>query len=212
MFLILNNAYYCLIGNNNSICSILSFIETHPVLMGGLIIVPGGLLWWQKFIRQKRAEAFFGFYTQLLLQIKNLRSYLEEKNWLDENGGNIYALMYIANVINDFSVSQSNEDLELTHLCSLVTELKKTLLESDNNVYPKVSSIFYIFKKEEVDDVKKSWYDSQATILSFCNFILNKNEYHKIDSNNYKYNHTIKCIKLIEAMDTLQSLIEESKY
>ena len=209
----------CFSLNGNTIKYALYWIEKHPVLMGVITTIMGviitviiGSFWFRKFLRQKRAEAFFGFYARLLLQLNSLQVWLNEKELLntDSNNikqGNIYALMYNPATLNE--VCPGFHDLstdDLSDLKKLTLQLKNTLLESENNVYPKHSQ-------------KKSWYNSQLILFLFCDFIeqdsLRKNISHpKYDSgdNSGNYKHIVKCNELIIAMNSIQSSINSEKY
>ena len=203
--------YLCANGHNN-IYNIFSCIENHPVTVGVLTAVITSWFWLRNFIRQKRAEAFFGFYAQIMLQLKNLYIWLDEKELLDVSdpkNGNVYALMYNATTLIDGSSNfKVPNNVELCELEKLVSKLEDTLMNSDNNVYPK-----------NVGNDKKLWYDSQAVLFSFCNFIKQDSMHHctnitqyKSGENKDKYKHMVKCEELINAMEDIQSFIEEEDY
>jgi len=168
-----------------------------------------GTLWFRKFLKQRRAEAFFGFYSSLMLQIKSIRVWLEEKDMLKvgTQDGNIYAHMYVPGLEKDESLLfQRLEDKQFDELNELLKDLKELLLKSENNVYPKG------FKK-------KLWYESQHTLLTFCNFIAlgsmredtNIPKYSN-GNNSGQYKHIVKCKELIAAMDSIQTSIENANY
>jgi len=206
----LKAAYLYSNGHNN--IHIFSWIEKHPVTVGVLTIVITSWFWWRNFLKQKRAEAFLGFYSQIMLQLKNLRLWLDEKNLLNVDtpeAGNVYALMYNDTVlINNSKIKHSPSDQEVTELTVLVSQLEETLLKSENNVYPK-----------SANKNKKLWYDSQAILFSFCDFIKQKSMHHCINVPQYtsgdnkdQYKHIVKCNELRMAMMHIQDYIEKSYY
>jgi len=199
-------AVFTFIGN--TINCILSWIESYSVSVGIIVSITVGSLWFHKYLKQKRAEAFFGFYAQLLFRLKSLRTWLNDKDLLEINDpqkGNIYALMYskekLQKVCAGFHVP-SNEELEESK--GLVAQLKEILTESDNNVYPKNSN-------------RTRWYDSQQILLKFCEFF-ERDSMHgntnmpKAHLQDNEYKHTVMCKKLIDAMDYIQASIENEKY
>ena len=209
MFLI-SGLCFSLCGN--TIKCILSWIEGHPVLLGGFTTVTFGSFWFHRFLKQKRAEAFFGFYARLLLQLKSLDVWLNEESLLNidcENvkQGNIYALLYEQETLRE--ICPGFHDLKpnkLNDLKKLASQLRSTLLESENNVYPKKSN-------------KKSWYDSQHILFLFCDFIeqdslrktINKPIYDS-GNNSGKYKHIVRCHELINAISYIQSSIDNENY
>jgi len=185
--------------------SIFSWIESHSVTAGIITTAIIGSLWFYKFLRQKRAEAFFGFYARLMLQLKSLRAWLDEKDLLEIDNtvkGNIYALIYDDNtrqtVCNAFHILS---DEEFEEVKELALQLKRTLVESENNVYPKASD-------------RTKWYNNQQVLFEFCNFIergsMRKNT--NIPTENSEYKHTIKCRKLVDAINYIQASIENENY
>lgn len=202
----------CFMLFGNTVQHIFTWIEGHPVLIGIATTVFLGSFGFRKFIKQKRAEAFFGFYARLLLQLKSLQSWLDEKELLntDEDKsllGNIYALMYNPAALDEACPGfRDLNESELNDLKGLVLQLRKTLIESENNVYPKHSS-------------KELWYESQQVLYLFCDFIeqdgLRKKESkYKYDKgiNEGKFKHMVKCDELKTAIHTIQSFISKEKY
>jgi len=189
-----------------SLLSILSWVESHPVTVGVGTAVIAGSLWFYKFIKQKQAEALFGFYMRLTFQLKNLRTWLNDKNLLElENSdkGNIYTLIY-SNDTKRYVCSgfHAPNDNELEEIKELTQELEKTLIKSYNNVYPKISD-------------KKKWYDQQLVLFKFCKFIKNKSLHgctSKPQDEDKEPEHITKCRELINAMDYIQGAIENELY
>lgn len=192
----------------NIIECILSFIENHPVSVGVLTSVLASSLWLRKFLKQKRAEAFFGFYSKLSLRLKTLQVMLEENGQLDiSKSGNIYSLIYLENCIDEICPGYKLPDepeLELYKIAA--KELKDILLNTENNVYPPGSK-------------RKKWYDSQHILFLFCEFLENEAYWHS--TNKYyeekgdgsrEPKHIIKCKLLIEAMNYIQDSINNAKY
>ena len=184
----------------------LPFIEAHSVFVGIVSTLIVGSLWYKKFINQKRAEAFFGFYTKLLLQLKLLKQLLndtDQLNYSDNKKGNIYALLYDENTIKEFYPDYVFPPNNLEKLKDVALEIKKTLLETDNNVYP--------YKTD-----KSNWYNSQYVLLSFCEFITDENNFHSINQDDEnatgEKKHILKCKKLVHAMDYLMNSIESARY
>ncbi len=185
---------------------IICFIEEYPVLIGIITSVVTGSIWFRKYIRQKRAEAFFGFYTKLSLRLKSLQTILEENGQLnisDPQKGNIYSLIYTENFIKDVCPSYKvPEPDELKLYISYAKELKQILLNTENNVYPKGT------KREE-------WYENQHILFLFCEFLENEEYHHRtneeFDTENAS-KHIKKCKILVNAMNSIQESINYAKY
>lgn len=187
---------------------VFNVIENNSVLIGLITSVIVGSLWMRKFIRQKRAEAFFGFYAQLFLQLELLKEKLNDSNQLnitDPNLGNIYLLFYekdyMKMVCPNYILIASEKLKSCQKICE---ELKKTLLESENNVFPQKS------KSEE-------WYKNQCVLLSFFEFLTNESGHHKankqpITGNQEESWHIAKCRELVDAINYIQGAIANSKY
>lgn len=186
---------------------LLVFIEDHSVLVGVVSSVIVGSLWLKKFIRQKRAEAFFGFYAKLSLRLGELRRRLEEKDQLnidDAEAGNIFSLLYLTENIVEFCPGYNEPDQAMLGLYQMYAkELEKLLLETKNNVYPKNTD-------------RKRWYKSQQTIFSFCEFLINdacRNMTNiKFETGIIEPKHIVKCKELVQAMDYIQESISNAKY
>jgi hypothetical protein len=189
---------------------IIPWIESHPVTMALITTVTAGTFWLHKYINHKRAEAFFGFYTRLLIQLKYLRKWLNDKDLLETENhkkNNIYALIYTEET--QIEVCKVNHELpgeEFEELKELVKELKETITKSDNNVYPKASK-------------KTEWYKSQQVLYEFCEFIENDGMRRntniaktKSSENTEEYKHITMCKKLTDAMDCIKDSIEKAFY
>jgi len=188
---------------------IIHFIEDNPVTLALLGTFITSYFCFGNFIKQKRAEAFFGFYTQLLLHIKKMRTWLEEQNFLeidDFQKGNIYAIIFNKNTLNhEFPgfVNKINPNV-LDEIKEIISPLEKIIIESNNNVYPK-----------SAEKKKKIWYDSQAVLLSFCELIKHQSVHYQINELKNKsgeYRHIAKCKEFIQAMNEIQDLIEKEGY
>lgn len=196
----------CALHQNKVEC-IFQFIENHSVLVSIITSVIVSSLWLRKFIKQKRAEAFFGFYAKLSLRLKALETMLRERGQLnisDIEAGNIFSLIYLENFILTVCPSYKEPDgKELELYQTAATELKDILLKTENNVYPPGSK-------------RKEWYESQHILFSFCEFLENEAYWHvtneKFANNEDEAKHIIKCKLLIKAMDYIQKSIECAKY
>lgn len=202
--------------------TVFNFIETHSVLVGIITAVVTSSLWMRKYISQKRAEAFFDFYTQLLLKTKYLKCKLTEFSQIDfseKSKGNIYSLLYTDNTI--FSICEGYnkpEPAKLKILSDAADNLKECIIKSDCNVYPRNAN-------------RKKWYDSQHVVLSFCEFIIEVNTAQKNNNRNDEMNnglhniyntskednnkipiHRVKCKEFVDAMDYIITSIENEKY
>jgi len=185
--------------------SIFLWLENHSGIIGIIIAIIVGSLWSHKFLMQKRAEAFFGFYTRLLFQIKGLESFLGDNElleYVDQNKGNIFTLIYIVNLqykaFNGFPIP-SKELLD--DLKKLTSQIKNTLTESESNVYPKASE-------------RERWYDSQYILFKFCEFMENDSEreitsIEKEDGEKSELKHIVKCRELVHAMNYIKESIEK---
>jgi len=186
---------------------ILCFVEENPVLVGIITSMIVSSLWFRKYIRQKRAEAFFGFYAKLSLCLISLRTKLEENGQLNissSDAGNIYSLIYAEGDIKTICPSYKKpNDKELKLYQSAAKKLKEILLNSENNVYPRGSK-------------RKEWYQSQHIIFLFCEFLENEEHWHttnkEFDRGDNEYKHIKKCRSLINAMDYIQESINDAKY
>lgn len=186
---------------------ILCFINDNSTLMGVLSSVIAGSLWFKKYINQKRAEAFFGFYTKLSLLLKSLQIKLEENGQLnisDSNAGNIYSLIYVQNYIKTACPGYrvpTNDELDLYK--SSAKELKDILFNNENNVYPRGAK-------------QKEWYESQQIIYLFCEFIENEAYQHITNeafvNGENESKHIIKCRLLVNAINNIQEAINQAKY
>ena len=197
----------CLSSFLHIIECVLCYIENNSVLVGVITSVIASSLWLRKFLRQKRAEAFFGFYAKLSLHLKALQTRLEEKGLLNVSkpeAGNIYSLLYTKDSVKDFCPSFTElSDKDLVPFQTLAKEIKKTLLDTDSNVYPPKAD-------------RKQWYESQHILFSFCDFLENS-EYHymtnkRTSEGETEDKHIVKCKLLVEALNYIQNSINNAKY
>ncbi len=185
---------------------VLQFIEDNSVLVGVITSVITSSLWLKKFLKQKRAEAFFGFYAQLSLCLKSLHTRLAEDGQLDvscSESGNIFSLIYLENFVTTvcprYTVPTKSE---LAIYKASAKELREILLKTENNVYPHSAK-------------RDKWYDSQHVLFDFCDFIENEALWHKINKNekiNSESKHVIKCKAFIDAINYILESIEKAKY
>lgn len=190
----------------NTIGYALQIIEDNSVLVGVLTSVITGSLWLRKFLREKRAEAFFGFYAKLSLRLKFLQSALNENgqlNILNPDAGNIYSLIYFDSCYSKVCKAYKEPGPKERDIYkNAAKELKKILLETDNNVYPLGSN-------------KKKWYESQYVLYSFCEFLENIEaiiKTNKTETADGELKHIVKCKELVEAINYIQESIENAKY
>lgn len=185
----------------------LCYIEDNSVLVGVITSVIASSLWLRKFLRQKRAEAFFGFYSKLSLHLIALQTRLDEKGLLnisEPRAGNIYSLIYTKDCVKEFCPSFAElSDKDLVPFQTLAKEIKKTLLDTDSNVYPPKAN-------------RKQWYESQHILFSFCDFLENT-EYHymtnkRTDEGKTEDKHIIRCKRLVEALNYILNSINSAKY
>lgn len=181
------------------------FLENHSAVMAILTALLTSLLWVRNYTQQKRAEAFFDFYSKLMLYVKTLKYQLEDNGQLtcDKNDdGNIYSLIYTADIMSKVCPRyKPPESSELDILRTISGNIRNCILTSDNNVYPKKSK-------------RKKWYESQYILLSFCDFIENDALRNVINNPNAKNIpiHIKKCIQLNEAINYIIQSIEKEKY
>ena len=191
----------------NLIEYILKTIEDNSVLIGMITSLIIGTLWFRKFLRQRRAEAFFGFYTKLSLNIRVLRAKLEENDRLnitDFASGNIFTLIYVESEISKICTSFSPiEDDELNSYKAFAISIKDIIINTENNVYPQNAN-------------REEWYKSQYVLLSFCDFLENKGNHNTtnipMEQTNTEPKHIARCKELVRAMDYIQETINNAKY
>lgn len=196
--------YLC--KSKDIILTIIDFIESHSVLIGIITAIFTSSFWLRKFIKQKRAEAFFDFYSKLLLRIKSLKSQLEEYSQLNcskELDGNIYSLIYIKEELPKICPKyKPPTEAELKIFKSSALDLKKCILESNSNVYPTKAK-------------QREWYESQHIILSFCEFLEDdafKYNYNDSNLDDGNQRHIIRCKELVGAMNYIINAIESEQY
>ena len=186
---------------------VLDYIEDNSVLVGVITSVIVSSLWLRKFLRQKRAEAFFGFYAKLSLYLRSLQARLDERSLLNteiSEAGNIYSLIYTKETIADFCPSfhmPSDEDLK--YFTNIAEEIQQTLLNTESNVYPPKSD-------------RKKWYESQHTLFSFCDFLKRSECQHITNTRTAKGKtedtHIEKCKLLVDAINYILDSISNAKY
>lgn len=114
----------------------LGIIQNNSVFIGIVTSIIVGARWFRKYIEQKRAEAFFGFYAKLYLRLRTLQTRLEENDQLNitnSGNGNIYTLIYTEDVMVD--VCPGYKELEKNSLESCMDaakKLKELLVNTDN--------------------------------------------------------------------------------
>lgn len=185
---------------------VLQYVEDHPVLVGVLTSLIATSLWLYKFLKQRRAEAFFGLYSQLLLYLDELSTRLIEcglLNILNNEEGNIFSLEYTVDYCKEIcpSFAPAAARNHLLPLIKIVEGLEDTLLKADNNVYP---------KKAEPE----KWYYSQQVLISFCEFLQHEEYHHTINRMiaTSRPMHIVKCEKLLGAIAYIKQVIRATKY
>lgn len=201
MFLISSISIYDILEN------IPDYIENHSVFAGIITSVIVSSMWLKKFLKQKRAEAFFGFYAKLSFYLNSLQTLLEENGRLnisDPKSGNIYSLIYIKDFIKEVCpnfVEVTDKELELYKKAA--KNIKHILLETDNNVYPTGAK-------------REKWYESQRILFSFCEFL--ENDEYKYVTNidiargESETKHILKCKALVQSIRYIQYSINHAKY
>jgi hypothetical protein len=116
-----------------------------------------------KYLKQKRAEAFFGFYSKLRIDILSIYKILTYKDLLNiscnDNTGNIFSLMYVDDLRNKYNPIINDEIISVVKRLKVHTDnLKQLLLNSENNVCPKWVP-------------NKKWYMCQQVVYEFCELI-----------------------------------------
>jgi hypothetical protein len=185
---------------------ILDFVNNYTNLAGVIISLFTATVWFQKYIKQKRAEAFFGFYAELSFRIKSFRLLLEERGQLDvsnSQNGNIYALIYKKDKIVEVcpAYSEPNEYM-LNIYKEEAKDLKNLLVSTKENVYPKWCK-------------RNEWYDNLQIIFSFCEFLEREIFYQTnvSDSEDKKEcKHMIKCRELVDALNYIEKAVSKAKY
>lgn len=191
----------------NTLEYILKTIEDNSVLIGVITSLIVGSLWFKKFIRQRRAEAFFGFYSKLSLNIRILQTKLEENDRLNItnfNIGNIFSLIYVEKDIMTICTSFtpiSEEELDSYKAASDV--IKDIIINTENNVYPQKAN-------------REEWYKSQCVLLLFCDFLENKGSRHTTnipeENDNTEPKHITRCKELVKAMNYILEAINKARY
>ena len=197
----------CCPPQQHIIVCVLQFIEDNSVLVGVVTSVIASSLWLRKFLRQKRAEAFFGFYAKLSLCLKSLQVKLKEKELLntsDSEAGNIYSIIYTDDCITTTCPRFAEPTpTEIQLYQEAAKQLKDTLLTTESNVYPQGAD-------------RKKWYESLYILFSFCEFLEKWDSIQKTNkcraADETEDKHIIKCRLLVDAIDYVQSSIDNAKY
>lgn len=185
----------------------LNFIRENSELIWMIITVIAGSVWFSKYLKQKRAEAFFGFHARLYLRLRTLKEKLNEKDRLnieDSAKGNIYSLIYSNDYVRK-ACPQYNRitDEEIKIYQAATSEIKEILLKTENNVYPKWAK-------------RKEWYNSQSVLFDFCEFLENKEKFGRCNTDvtegEKEVKHITKCKLLVEAIDYILNSIDREKY
>ena len=197
----------CISTSLHIIGYVLCFFEENSVLVGVITSMIVSSLWFRKFIKQKRAEAFFGFYAKLSLRLKSLQTRLEERGQLNisnSKAGNIYTLIYIKDfgkVVCPSYTPPTEKEFELYK--SAAKELKEILCNTENNVYPPGAK-------------RKEWYENQYILFLFCEFLENETYQHttneEYDKGESESKHLTKCKLLVDAINSIQESINRAKY
>ncbi len=190
----------------HKICNVLQFIEDNSVLVGVVTSVIVGSLWLHKFLKQRRAEAFFGFYSQLMLYLGEVHKQLDENNLLNVNAveqGNLFSLAYVEETCKTLCPAFSIQAAEnrLRSMIQIVQNLEEVILKSDNNVYPKTAK-------------PDQWLKNQQILISFCEFVKNASYWHTNNSPEASLEpfHVQKGKDLCDAIDYIEKAISATKY
>lgn len=186
---------------------VLKFIRDNSELIWMIITIIAGSVWFNKFLKQKRAEAFFGFHAKLYLRLKTLKEKLNEKDRLnikEREKGNIYSLIYSNDYVRK-ACPQYNRitDEEIKIYQAVAVEVKEIILGTENNVYPKCAK-------------RKEWYNNLDVVFAFCEFLEKKEKFGRSNKDSMKEGkeakHITKCKILVEAIDYILNSIDREKY
>ena len=203
----------------NWIRLILNWIEIHSTFVNivfkivcGLIgIIGAGLFYYFKFYRKQKSAALFNFYIRLDMLLSVLKQQIDRT----EESKNPFLLLYTGTTMNLLGLSLLRGDESQTEALFLpiAKEIKKLLLDTDNNVYPKTCK-------------KESWYQSQKTLLDFVFMMTDKLGISSIEVDPTAIKrkngtviapeeatvHINKWEKLKEAVQILQDTLREVRY
>ncbi len=183
---------------------VLSFIENHGGLIGIITAVLAAAFWMRRFLRQRRAEAFFSFYTKLYSELKELLRWLTEfkrLNTEDKDAGNIYLLEYWYDKDTfDLHVPKYSkiEEKELKVYKILAGQLLETIHGSDNNVYPKGTD-------------RKEWYDSINSVLNLCMLLAHEEFWNQKDITQTP-SYMEDCLELKQSIEYIMTQLEQVSY
>lgn len=183
---------------------ILTFVEEHTATIGVMSALFGGFFWARRFIRQKRAEAFFGLYAKLMLCINALVTALQEDEQLETNNpkkGNIFCLLYSEDCLRETCPQYFKPSNKIDLYKKYAKELGVLLQNTEQNVYPKGSK-------------RSEWYEQLFIIYSFCDFLCDEQNWNTTNEPklNNEYKHTKRCNEFLAAVEYVKKAIEKAKY
>ena len=182
------------------------YMEEYSVFTSIITGLIAGSFWVRKYLKEKRIEAFFGFYSKLSFLLYVLQTDLNKKHRLnvkEPSIGNIFTLMYTE--ICPVEISPTLSDIlddELQSYIKTTQKIKELLISTDSNVYPSGSD-------------RNEWYSSQRVLYSFCDFLEDNEKHHRVNvakDNNNVYKHITKCNELIKAIEYIQESIEHMNF
>ena len=196
MLLVLKNIVNAIEAYPNSTSALLKII-------GFLGVVLGYLFYNYNKLREKRYTASIRFYPQLLMAIKRLMQFLEDRRQLEVNDykkGNIYSLLYTSESCKSFCPQYRRISItDYNDLKKQIEYIIKLLTESEENVHPKFSD-------------KDEWIMNQRIIISFCHFVLEDGEQgitnKEFLSNSKVPQHIEKCKELSKAIEYIITAID----
>ena len=200
---------------------ILKWIEVHStfvnilfkILCGITGIVGAGLFYYFKFYRKQKTAALFGFYIQFDMLLSVLKQQIDR---VEDSTINPFILLYTdaARDLLGLSLPGGGEQETEKIYLPISDELKKLLLDADNNVYPKACE-------------KDTWYQSQKTVLDFVFMMtdrlgresieikpsdIQKDEQGAVVGPEGAKTHINKWEELKKAVESLQNTLKEVRY
>lgn len=205
----------------NWVTLILKWIESHSTFVNILFqivcgitgIVGAGLFYYFKFYRKQKIAALFGFYIQFDLLLSVLKEQIDR--W-KEPKINPFNLLYTdtTRTLLGLTLPGGSEQETETAFLPISKELRKLLLDAENNVYPKTCK-------------KETWYQSQKTVLGFVFMMTDRIERSSIEiiPANIQRNaqgdivrpeeaktHIYRWEELKKAVENLQDTLKEVRY
>lgn len=183
--------------------NILLWIEYHDTFVGVVVTVLTGSVWINRYLNNKRREAYCGFYSRLKMQIEYLGRWLKKNDLLNitnPTSGNIYALKYDTATLSN--ACPGFHTLDADYICTLkkiVSKIQETLLKTESNVNPRKCS-------------KIDWDNYLLQLYDFCEFIIQDDLYGKTnecEDTNGNFIHIEDCKLLISTMKNIVSLIDD---